>query len=252
MTRSDAAPRDNTCRLFLDHAGEGGWNMAVDELLLERASVEGQTSLRLYGWSAPTLSLGYFQSHTDRETHAPSRDCAMVRRRSGGGAILHDHEITYALAMPIRGRWGSDAEALYRTVHTAVIGLLNQIGCAARLHEGSVSDAAFLCFDRRAPGDVVYGEYKLMGSAQRRSQAALLQHGSLLLTRSKHAPTLAGVFDVAHETTPIEKLELVLAAEILTALGLKRQHEELSTAERERVDTINRERFSAENWTQRR
>ena len=99
MTES-AVATENTCRLFLDGAAAGGWNMAADELLLEQASDTGQASLRIYSWSEPTLSLGYFQSHADRQTHAPSRDCRLVRRRSGGGAILHEHEITYALAIP--------------------------------------------------------------------------------------------------------------------------------------------------------
>jgi lipoate-protein ligase A len=251
MTES-AVATENTCRLFLDGAAAGGWNMAADELLLEQASDTGQASLRIYSWSEPTLSLGYFQSHADRQAHAPSRDCRLVRRRSGGGAILHEHEITYALAISIQARWGADAEALVRTVHTAAIRRLGQIGCPAKLHEGAVTDTEFLCFQRRARGDLIAGEVKLMGSAQRRRKAALLQHGSLLLARSKHAPTLAGVFDLIQESIPGDQLATALAEEILAALGLERLTAELSTAEHQRVEAINRERFSAESWTHRR
>jgi lipoate-protein ligase A len=252
MTEPDRPVADNTCRLLLHGAAAGGWNMAADELLLQQASATGQTSLRIYGWSEPTLSLGYFQSYAERLTHPPSRDCQLVRRRSGGGAILHQHEITYAMAMPIQSRWGSAAEALVETVHRAVVGLLEQIGCRATLYEGVVSGTEFLCFHRRARSDVIAGAVKLMGSAQRRSKAALLQHGSLLLTRSLHAPTLPGVFDVIQASCSLGQLQLALADQILAGLELERRPAELSSAEQSRVDAINRERFSTENWTRRR
>src|SRR5262245_54691837 len=83
------------CRLIVDGAAGGPWNMAVDETLLESAAASGAASLRFYGWSEPTLSLGYFQRAAARQTHATSLGCPMVRRPSGGGAILHDWELTY-------------------------------------------------------------------------------------------------------------------------------------------------------------
>ena len=72
------------CRLILDTAAEGGWNMAVDEVFLESANA-GQTVLRFYGWAEATLSLGYFQSATDRQDHPGSRHCPLVRRTRAGG-----------------------------------------------------------------------------------------------------------------------------------------------------------------------
>ena len=87
-------------RLIIDRPLPGAWNMAVDEALLLDASENGSASLRFYGWNAPTLSLGYFQRYDDRDLHAASRDCAVVRRQTGGGAILHDRELTYSLVLP--------------------------------------------------------------------------------------------------------------------------------------------------------
>src|SRR5882724_9809402 len=87
-------------RLIIDPPAHGAWNMAVDEALLESAAVDGIATLRLYQWSEPTLSLGYFQPAADRQTHPASRECPLVRRASGGGAILHDRELTYSLAIP--------------------------------------------------------------------------------------------------------------------------------------------------------
>ena len=72
--------------------------MAVDETLLESAAETSATTLRFYRWDRPTLSLGYFQQTADRTQHPESADCPLVRRSSGGGAIVHDHELTYSLA----------------------------------------------------------------------------------------------------------------------------------------------------------
>ena len=224
--------------------------MAVDELLLEQA-VAGRMALRFYGWSEPTLSLGYFQAHADRDSHPPSRTCTLVRRRSGGGAILHDHEITYAFAMPIAARWGTDAAALVNTLHQATIRLLSNMGCQAELYDGTVTDEAFLCFCRRARGDVVAGDIKLMGSAQRRRKEALLQHGSLLLARSEYAPSLAGLWDLTPTACSTE-LATALANEMLAALDLEGHPNELSNSDIQRVEAINRKRFSAPQWTLRR
>src|SRR5438445_617792 len=83
------------CRLIHDLPGDGPWNMAVDEALLEDAARSGRPTLRFYGWAEPTLSLGYFQPYAQRASHPPSSRCAVVRRPTGGGAILHDAELTY-------------------------------------------------------------------------------------------------------------------------------------------------------------
>src|SRR5688572_3671775 len=90
-------------RLIIDPPARGAWNMAVDELLLEEAC-RGARALRLYQWSEATLSLGYFQAAAERTEHTASRDCPLVRRASGGGAIVHHRELTYCLAMPVAER----------------------------------------------------------------------------------------------------------------------------------------------------
>ena len=111
-------------RLFVDPPCPGSWNMAVDEALLEAAVAGGDATLRLYQWSEPTLSLGYFQRYDDRNRHDASRDCAVVRRQSGGGAILHDRELTYSLTLPPGHPLSRDATALYNAMHNLFIALL--------------------------------------------------------------------------------------------------------------------------------
>ncbi len=87
-------------------------NMAIDRQMLEDAERTGSTYIRVYRWSEPTLSLGHFQTDEAREQHLPSRNLATVLRASGGGAIVHHHEWTYAVARTI-GRNKSSRDRNY-------------------------------------------------------------------------------------------------------------------------------------------
>src|SRR5437868_10093883 len=92
------------CRLLRFARADGPHNMAADEVLLESA-VAGMASLRFYGWSAPTVSLGYFQPERMRRADERLARLAYVRRPTGGGALVHHHEVTYALALPANPAW---------------------------------------------------------------------------------------------------------------------------------------------------
>ncbi len=122
------------CRLIVDPPAEGAWNMAVDEALLLAAERDGAAWLRFYTWREPTLSLGYFQNHADRQLHAASANCKLVRRASGGGAILHDRELTYSIALPSKHPLARRAELLYDAAHRSLIETLSQWGIDANLH----------------------------------------------------------------------------------------------------------------------
>src|SRR5262245_38911762 len=111
----------HACRLLIDSAAPGDWNMAVDEALSESAAAGEGCTWRFYTWAIPTLSLGYFQPHAQRSSHSPSQSSAMVRRLSGGGAIVHDRELTYSVAAPAGHPLATDAESAYRAVHTALV-----------------------------------------------------------------------------------------------------------------------------------
>src|ERR1700742_281709 len=138
--------------------------MAVDEALLLDAVENGSATLRFYQRSEPTLSLGYFQAYADRNQHAASRNCAVVRRQSGGGAILHDRGLTYSLVLPPGHPLGRNAPQLYDSVHKAFIAPLTRLeprdgehsplGCRGDASEPTTNEP-FLCFQRQSPGDVV-------------------------------------------------------------------------------------------------
>jgi lipoate-protein ligase A len=108
--------------------------MAVDEVLWNEAAAGGKCCWRFYRWSEPTLSLGYFQRYEERLSHPASRDCAVVRRLSGGGAILHDAELTYSLVLPARHPLAAKRLHLYRAVHGALIEALGRFGLRASLY----------------------------------------------------------------------------------------------------------------------
>ena len=196
----------------------GAENMALDQRLLEVAAAEQCLLLRVYRWSEPTLSLGYFQPYVQRLTHSHSSELPVVRRATGGGAIVHHYDWTYCIAVPQQVSIGSArphsgvdlgaSQPLYDCVHDGVIEWLDTQGIAARkwANDCAVDSAAtpakpqhrFLCFERRSCGDIILDSHnvpghKVMGSAQRRGRGAVLQHGSLLLATSPYAPSLQGL-----------------------------------------------------------
>ena len=275
----DVCPLD-TFRLIVDPPAVGTWNMAVDEALLDSAVEGGVNSevatLRLYQWSEPTLSLGYFQRFEDRHTHVASRECAVVRRQSGGGAILHDHELTYSLILPPNHRLTRDATALYTAVHNSFIQLLAPWlakstqpnwrlalnDCQSKLRP---SEEPFLCFQRRACGDLLLAPqnhtaatnsapsaYKILGSAQRRHRGAILQHGSFLIAQSSAAPELPGWQELTGELLPTATLVEDTVRHLCGLLDVEPSRGELSAEVRTRAKEVEQDRYSSRSWTARR
>ena len=193
-------PDDPTiCRVIpTSEPAPGLWNMAVDEVLLEAAVRRGECSLRWYRWSEPTISLGYFQKPDELDAAGDLASLPRVKRLSGGGAILHQHEWTYCCALPPGHSWVRSPYELYAAVHERIIGVLAKYGMTAALRGESspAGEASFLCFGRGDPNDVVLEGHKILGSAQRRRRGAVLQHGSLLMRHSEYAPQFPGLLDL--------------------------------------------------------
>lgn len=192
--------RDFPCELF-DHRepASGAWNMALDEALFERALAEGVGHFRLYRWSSPTISLGYFQDYDPERLPEPLRGLDAVRRLSGGGAILHHHEVTYSCSLPPGHPHSVDPARLYLDVHQVLIDQLSKQAFECRFRgpsEKSSQAEPFLCYSRGDERDLIHGSHKIVGSAQRRRKGSILQHGSVLLRRSEFAPEFPGVEDL--------------------------------------------------------
>lgn len=202
----------------IDSPQSGQWNMDKDAALLERG-VAGNAALRFYGWNEPTVSLGHFQATQSQAVPERLRGLPVVRRLSGGGAILHHHELTYSCVLPAAHPLSKQPSRLYDLAHEAIIRVLAQSGIAARMRgDAAFEDQSFLCFARGDARDIVIGQHKIVGSAQRRRQGAILQHGSLLLRASEWTPEFPGIQELTgielEPTLLIEKL----SEEIVTAL----------------------------------
>jgi lipoate-protein ligase A len=229
--------------------------MAVDEALLESVNEHRQPTLRFYRWAVPTLSLGYFQPYADRTRHPPSYDCQVVRRGSGGGAILHHDDLTYSLVLPVDDRWSGMANALYHEVHEALIDTLADWGVDAALRGGGGEPGdqrAFLCFLRRSSGDVVSGGAKIAGSAQRRAKGAILQHGSVLFRSSPYAPELPGVEELTGLSVDRRELARSWASNIAEKLHVAFTESGLKAEENARASDLAQGRFGTAKWTYRR
>ena len=249
-TRSVKKSFPALCRILIDaEPNSGSWNMAVDEVLLESAIRTKTCSVRLYRWSEPTLSLGYFQNGGAADDGLPAAALPRVRRLSGGGAIVHHHEITYSLAVPADHPRAADPVSLYESVHKRILHVLHEGGIRATLRgtEANVPSATgqpFLCFLRGDERDIVLDGHKIGGSAQRRRRGAVLQHGSLILRKSPFAPEVAGLQDAAPQATDFASgpsFVSRLAAAIAGVLSENAAVGELSGGEKSRAAELARD-----------
>src|SRR5437016_3874852 len=177
------------CQLSLDAAGRSGAeNMAIDAALLDRANGEGLSFLRLYRFDPPCLSLGRNEPAARYDhTEIARRGLDVVRRPTGGRAVWHEHEVTYAVAAPIATFGG--LRAAYHAIHTRLAAAIRTLGVTATLAPNAPTARPPVrlssCFATPVGGEVLVAGRKLVGSAQVRKRSAFLQHGSILLDGSQ-------------------------------------------------------------------
>jgi lipoate-protein ligase A len=159
------------------------------------------------------------------------------------------------LAAPAGSPLAVDALALYRQIHGALVAALAGFGMQATLREDSSRLAArepFLCFQRQASGDVLIGETKIAGSAQRRRRGALLQHGSLLLHASPAAPEVAGICDLTARTVDENALRIAWQAAIARRLEVRLTESQASNHEQARANQLMCEKYATTEWNEKR
>lgn len=211
--------------LWLDGPRPGWENMAVDLALLDRAEADGEGWLRLYSWAPHCLSFGRHEPAARRYGRERVRALGLdtVRRPTGGRAVWHAREITYAVTRPFE-RTEPIREA-YLAIHSMLRDALVGLGVPARLAPATTrarSLSAGACFASAAGGEVTVGGRKLVGSAQLRRGRALLQHGSILLEddQAMVAALSPASAPQARATSLAEALQrLVAHAEIAEAIG---------------------------------
>ncbi len=203
-TETQAALRVDTWRLLAGFGLPGPLNMAIDEALLESVIAGGVPVVRFYTWHPATLSLGTNQPMGEIDRAAcEARGFGVVRRLTGGRAVLHQHELTYSvIARENDPRVSGGVVESYRKISAALVGGLEALGASVSLAppnkallramsarravmlddaDGAMEDSGAVCFDAASAYELTAGGKKLVGSAQARRGGALLQHGSILL-----------------------------------------------------------------------
>jgi lipoate-protein ligase A len=248
------------CRVLPHWKADGPSNMAIDEALLDSVAFDPSMAVvRTYEWSIPTLSLGYFQRTVDFESDSRWSTVPIVRRPTGGGALWHDIEVTYAVVIPGHHPFARPSRALYRAIHDSIAHQIRLLGIPASLRGTPEIDEElesrprpFLCFNDRDEEDVVFRNAKLVGSAQRRRSGAILQHGSLLLGRSKTTPELPGLSDLAPILGSTEKWVPILRTLLAETLNLPVVEDELRPDEIQKAENLRQTIYSDPLWTLRR
>jgi len=200
--------------------------MAADEALLELSDLP---VLRLYTWARPSTSFGYFGKFSEAEALGDGRD--IVRRWTGGGMVLHEHDITYALIIPRHeAAFALGAREVYHRVHVSLQAALARAGLAAELVRQARAKVSEACFANPVPADLLLDGRKIAGAAQRRTRRGLLQQGS-----------------IQHEKLPVE-----MAAQFARALSHTVQEVELSDPVRQRAAELSRDKYGTVEWLRRR
>lgn len=244
------------CRVLPSSRADGAHQMAADEVLLESAAA-GVASLRFYEWSEPTLSLGYFQPASVRNQSSLLAALPFVRRPTGGLTLVHDRELTYALALPAGPPWQSgEPRSLpwLRRMHRILAGALRGLGVSTESVESAapVAHGSPLCFHALTPGDLTVGGGKVVGSAQRRMRGALLQHGAVLLGTSPWAPSLPGIREATGQTPSAADVAGAIQVEWERETGWHLVPQPWTQAELQRIAALAREKYGTAAWNCKR
>ena len=263
-----------TWRVLSHQASDGPQNMAVDEAIARSVGAgQAPPTVRFYAWRPPTVSLGCLQRADGAIAAAACRrlGVAVVRRPTGGRAVLHDRELTYSLCLPLDDVWGrlTVAESFRLASQGLLVGL-RRLGVPAVLAEGNgdprTSGGTEACFQLRRLPAILAGGRKLLGSAQRRWHAVLLQHGSLLVdvdlemhqsvfptwTRGGAENGVTGLTAILSQVPPRSALESALLGGWHEVLGVVWQPAELTVREREEAERLVGMRYGDPAWTWRR
>lgn len=266
MTPQASAPH---WHVLVTPAASGAENMALDEALMERARATGEWMLRVYSWSRPTISLGRNQTARGCYDMAAvhERGLDVVRRPTGGRAIIHDREVTYSVTAPA-GDAGHLRES-YDRINRLLVDGLRRMGVEAQVAgpgpgvSQSRTPGIAPCFSEPSAGELTVAGRKLAGSAQWRMDGALLQHGSILLAddqslltslmlrSSAPIPAPATLTAVLGRTPTVRDVGDALTAAICCLEDRAVERFEMDEALRARTSTLV-VRYVDEAWTWRR
>jgi lipoyl(octanoyl) transferase len=242
---------EGVIRLLPYAEADGATNMAADEALV-RSAAEGVASLRFYGWTAATLSLGYFQPCAVRLTNSRLASLPWVRRPSGGATLVHHHELTYAIALP--SGWQTDQPWMLR-MHRIITAALADLGLGGKIDAACgdpIRRGDILCFQQHTAGDLLSVGNKIVGSAQRKFRQALMQHGSILLRQSEFTPELPGLHEITGLKISRADLQAAVTWRFLEDTKISTLTCDWTTEEASWIDRLVIDRYATTAWNQRR
>lgn len=244
-------------RLVLDEAASGARNMAVDEaLLLCHAAGDSLPTLRFYDWNPACISLGRFQKSLSLASQFD-----IVRRPTGGRAVLHQHEITYAAVLR-EELLPPDARSVvgaYRFLSAGLVEGLKRLGIEAALARGETeSEGAANCFASSARCDFLVDGRKLIGAAQCRKQGAILQHGSILLRANAQAweealgGTMSGTVSLRDLGIVAPRAQIIeaLGAGVAQKLGVEWEISALTNREEDVAHCLHKQKYACPDWNE--
>lgn len=238
-------------RLLPLEVADGPHNMAADETLLETAAL-GQASLRFYQWSEATLSLGYFQPAASRLADPLLASLPFVRRPSGGQALVHHLELTYAWALP-RAMLRGSKRAWVEGMHDLIRSVFNYRGVAL---QGATTErrdpTTILCFRQIAPGDLLAHGAKVVGSSQRAHRQCLLQHGGILLALSPHTPSLPGIREQSGRDISPSWAREAIVGYLAQLSGWRLIDATWTPAEQTLIERLVQEKYGTASWNEKR
>jgi len=252
--------------------GDAAWNMAVDEWLLSTAAKRPPV-LRLYGWKRPAVSLGRNEKWRDvvHLERLAEHGVSLVRRPTGGRAVLHDQEITYSVTAPagVAGAWSSRLESALSLVSRGLVRGLGRLGVPAefsrRSSPGEGSPGGSLCFESTTRYELSVGGVKAVGSAQCRTEDAFLQHGSIPVKA-----TLSALWKLGPQTRscpedpdlpegllaladrPLDELCTTLAAGFEEETGCRGSWQGEEILDRSEILALAECKYGSDGWTLRR
>jgi len=268
-----------TWRVLEHPPAKGAWNMAVDEAILESIySGDSPPTLRLYAWQPTCLSLGHAQPYSEVNIEAlAAKGWELVRRPTGGRAILHVDELTYAvIASEREPRVKGGVLESYLRLSQALIESLRLLGLSPQAEKKeSVSKKGKpnpVCFEVPSNYEITVNGKKLIGSAQARRKEGILQHGALplygdlariitaLQFPNETAKTSAKDRLLAHATTVENELGQVITWQQAShavqqafskVLNLNLEPENLTEKEIERAEALQKNKYAHSSWTER-
>jgi lipoate-protein ligase A len=258
---------DRTWRLIVDGDLPAAMNMAIDEaILLEFLRGNVPPTLRLYGWKQPSISLGCFQSLDSGRLdlkYCEEQGIQLVRRSTGGRAVIHGHDLTFSIVVGLPGLPPESRGVV--SSHTLLmggiveglqaIGIPAVIGPESRRHPEKTVGAD--CFSHIAECDVRVGRAKIAGAAQVRRGNGLMEQGSLPCRESEIDPTR--IFPSQHHASPplpdvlvktsLRDIQAAIISGFQRSLGIEFACQSLTDAEKADATELEKSRYHNSNWT---